>query len=369
MLSLNTHHRLYSKSISLQSSLICLFFLCDFAQSQPTYNVSCNSACNAPIIWTVLFTAMGLIAVEMRILFAQFKVHAVLVLLAKPLCTRPRSIKSTNISVDCSMPLACRHANIMCRIEGLCSVRSTGQNALFGATVDARAMVSGQLDIFASGWNSLSHAEIYCPQPSGDAQCLINVDGNDPDVLIGTRIHAVHGFNDIQINCKNNDCYDPLNPPQMACSNDYGVWCNIGLDSAGIWQCVGNNATSLCNDSTTNGHYCSYFICDQPNECASIFCNDNADCDVKCIETNSCTNPVITAPINGSLQVTCSEWYSCTSAKIKGSIKSTNISVDCSMPLACRHANIMCRIEGLCSVRSTGQNALFGATVDARAMV
>eukprot|EP01083_Nonionella_stella_P155287 501488_1 len=170
--------------------------------------------------------------------------------------------------VHCDGTNSCRNADIVCPIQGSCRVSSTGQTALYSATVDARAMVSGQLDIFASGWNSLSHAEIYCPQPSGDAQCLINVDGNDPDVLIGTRIHAVHGFNEIQINC-----------------------------------------------------------------------------DVKCIETNSCTNPVITAPINGSLQVTCSEWYSCTSAKIKGSIKSTNITVDCSMPLACRHANIMCLID------------------------
>eukprot|EP01083_Nonionella_stella_P021158 58663_1 len=165
MLSLNTHHRLYSKSISLQSSLICLFFLCDFAQSQPTYNVSCNSAYE---------------------------------------CSNVQCPDNMDCIVHCDGTNSCRNADIVCPIQGSCRVSSTGQTALYSATVDARAMVSGQLDIFASGWNSLSHAEIYCPQPSGDAQCLINVDGNDPDVLIGTRIHAVHGFNDIQTNCKNN---------------------------------------------------------------------------------------------------------------------------------------------------------------------
>eukprot|EP01083_Nonionella_stella_P099896 281140_1 len=337
---------------------------------------------------------------------------------------------SGNMFVQCSVSKGCQYADFFCPIHGLCDIgcTSSGANDCMGIIVDATTMISGhlsfesaysssggiircpgnsnecsvycgengclsfeiytepssgKLDISATGVNALKSTHIYCP-PS--AECFIDVSGDSSGMLSDTRIHSIRAFDDnVSLNCNVSNatnCYDASLPPQMSCSSDYGVVCNIALQSGyNDWQCMGGNLTAICNDNTTSGYYGNYFVCTDQYECDSVVCGDNQDCVVQCIGTRSCygSSTNIIGPSNGDLEVQClsesscrlatittndnsnfslicSGSASCLGSKVFGPING-NMSVECSNSKSCQTANFVCPIHGLCDIDCTSNGA------------
>eukprot|EP01083_Nonionella_stella_P183189 661263_1 len=335
-----------------------------------------------------------------------------------------------NMSAQCSGSKGCQYADFFCPIHGLCDIgcTSSGANDCMGIIVDATTMISGhlsfesaysssggiircpgnsnecsvycgengclsfeiytepssgKLDISATGVNALKSTHIYCP-PS--AECFIDVSGDSSGMLSDTRIHSIRAFDDnVSLNCNVSNatnCYDASLPPQMSCSSDYGVVCNIALQSGyNDWQCMGGNLTAICNDNTTSGYYGNYFVCTDQYECDSVVCGDNQDCVVQCIGTRSCygSSTNIIGPSNGDLEVQClsesscrlatittndnsnfslicSGSASCLGSKVFGPING-NMSVECSNSKSCQTANFVCPIHGLCDIDCTSNGA------------
>eukprot|EP01083_Nonionella_stella_P133963 407484_1 len=177
------------------------------------------------------------------------------------------------------------------------------------------------------------HFEIRSFCPSGNGTCSINVSGDSDNMMTDLTINAVNGLRDMSLSCNSSSathCYSVLNPVSMACTADHGVRCHIALQSDSIndWQCIDNNITSLCDDSTTNGHYGSWILCKSSMECSNIRCNDDQDCLVQC-GYEACYGANIYGPSNANLVVECTSGSSCYSANIY-SPSNGNSVVKCS---------------------------------------
>eukprot|EP01083_Nonionella_stella_P099897 281141_1 len=345
-----------------------------------------------------------------------------------------------NMSAQCSVSKGCQYADFFCPIHGLCDIdcTSSGTNECSGIIVDATSMISGhlsfesaysssggtircpgnnneciiycgedgcssfsfftqsdsgRLDISASGANALQSAQIHCPPLAG---CFVDVSGDSSGMLTDTRIHSIHAFDDnVSLNCNvsnSTNCYDASMPPQMSCSSDYGVLCNIGLQSEhNDWQCVGHNLTTLCDDNTANGYYGTHFVCNGGYECDSILCSDNQDCvvecigasgcrgskvhivgplngdlDVQCLGGQSCRDTTITANDNSNFTLICSGSSSCQQAILNGPING-NMAVQCSGNKGCYQADFICPNYGLCDIdcTSSGTSDCSGVNIDA----
>eukprot|EP01084_Bolivina_argentea_P259403 437685_1 len=118
----------------------------------------------------------------------------------------------------------------------------TSCNALIiNATTSARLDLTGV---------SIIGGDVHCPRSDVRGnEGICNIEMSDAGGLTGTLIHAVEGYNDINLACADStQCYNAANPPRISCTASDDATCLLTATNAAYteWKCV--NESSVCHD-------------------------------------------------------------------------------------------------------------------------
>eukprot|EP01084_Bolivina_argentea_P153993 268470_1 len=134
-------------------------------------------------------------------------------------------------------------ANKRCSIH--CGDVYTGHYSCDQAIVNATS--SAHLNL--TGY-SISSGEVYCPRNNVRGNTgVCNIEMSSANGLSGLVIHAVEGYNDIVLSCKDGiQCYSVANPPQISCTAQGDSTCVLTASNAAFteWKCI--NESSVCQD-------------------------------------------------------------------------------------------------------------------------
>eukprot|EP01083_Nonionella_stella_P003567 10256_1 len=134
-------------------------------------------------------------------------------------------------------------ANKRCSIH--CGDVYTGHYSCDQAIVNATS--SAHLNL--TGY-SISSGEVYCPRSNVRGNTgICNIQMSSATGLSGLVIHAVEGYNDVSLSCKDGvQCYNDANPPQISCTAQDESTCVLTATNAAFteWKCI--NESSVCQD-------------------------------------------------------------------------------------------------------------------------
>eukprot|EP00483_Globobulimina_turgida_P005186 UN05196 len=144
-----------------------------------------------------------------------------------------------NCLISCNEDKSCKHSNITGPVNGDLTVNCNAESSCFGSIFNAKQ--SHQIDISGCiAIDSCLDLSIYCPQNiNHTAYCFIQ--GND-NIGSGTKIYAIHGWEDIQIDYSGN--FDLNHNGIMYCGTNYDISCEI---AANEWKCLNSDDVNMCN--------------------------------------------------------------------------------------------------------------------------
>eukprot|EP01083_Nonionella_stella_P184805 672171_1 len=133
-------------------------------------------------------------------------------------------------------------ANRQCSINcGYVYNQFSCDQAIVNASASSRLNLTG---------HSISSGEVYCPRNNvrgNTGACHIEM--SSANGLSGVVIHAVEGYNDIDLSCKDGiQCYSDANPPKISCTAQDDSSCALTATNAAFteWKCV--DESSVCQD-------------------------------------------------------------------------------------------------------------------------